>query len=791
MKKTMTEAKGIALTYAPAQQQNAQQQNNRSFLSSDLLLGIIAALVLISGGGMLISLLDLDVYGIVLFLGALLFTGGCVLFASYPQYRKWIVIGASVIFVLLFVFGGKDGFALFFNSIKDLYGMALSRIYLPYAVSDGCNEPLAATLFLLMITMVFAVIVTYMLFMKSKVIFCFVFLFLPFLLIPAATSPHWLWYILLVISLTLSICAGISGGSVNSGAISVWVTSTALIGAALVFTGLFALGGGFEKPALFEKWKMSIAEDFNELRYGRDKTNNFPEGDFRELDSFVFSDDVALEITMTEPESLYLRGYVGSVYSESGWSMMDKSALYDYSNLFYSLHQNGFYGTSQISSAALAVGMVGDPITVTVKNINAKREYIYTPYELIDAESGNSPYRIGDVAPKTADYDDPAVVTYTMLPNQVRDAGKLAEALGNEVKGGDETVLAYLENETAYREFVYASYLELPEKTKTVLESHFDAPDFSDGHESYDDVIQKIYDVLLAETTYNEECGKIPPDAEFLQYFLENSTEGYSVHYATAAALIFRYYGIPARYVEGYVVTPEDVSAAAGNTIAIDGGNAHAWVEYYRDGVGWIPLETTPPYLFIMEQPDEIQSLVSDTLDPNSSQSGMVQMEEDNFEDIEEDEKEPPKESSTSPWLIVSAVFAGILLLLVAAVIVLILRRRKALAQREQMICDAEPRLAVDLLFCHCLELLFAAGIEKQNGSLDQYAPIIRKENRDLGIHYAMFCDLHRETRFSDHPVLEDRKKVFYLFRNEVESFVRSRTGVIKQLIHKYIYHLY
>ena len=64
---------------------------------------------------------------------------------------------------------------------------------------------------------------------------------------------------------------------------------------------------------------------------------------------------------------------------------------------------------------------------------------------------------------------------------------------------------------------------------------------------------------------------------------------------------MFRYFGIPARYVEGYIITPEDAnSAKSGEPIAVTGENAHAWAEYYRDGVGWIPFEATPPYLFVM-----------------------------------------------------------------------------------------------------------------------------------------------------------------------------------------------
>ena len=47
---------------------------------------------------------------------------------------------------------------------------------------------------------------------------------------------------------------------------------------------------------------------------------------------------------------------------------------------------------------------------------------------------------------------------------------------------------------------------------------------------------------------------------------------------------------IPARMVTGYLV-----DAKADAWVEVTGENAHAWAEYYSLGVGWVPLEATPP----------------------------------------------------------------------------------------------------------------------------------------------------------------------------------------------------
>ena len=44
---------------------------------------------------------------------------------------------------------------------------------------------------------------------------------------------------------------------------------------------------------------------------------------------------------------------------------------------------------------------------------------------------------------------------------------------------------------------------------------------------------------------------------------------------------MFRHYGIPARYVEGYLIFPEDVEGQLENAVlTVPEAHAHAWVEF-------------------------------------------------------------------------------------------------------------------------------------------------------------------------------------------------------------------
>lgn len=85
-------------------------------------------------------------------------------------------------------------------------------------------------------------------------------------------------------------------------------------------------------------------DGISSLRYKKGKINTLPDGKLKECGAWSASDDTALSVTMENPDSLYLRGFVGSVYDGSSWESLDTEDAYKQRTLFYWLHQDGFYG---------------------------------------------------------------------------------------------------------------------------------------------------------------------------------------------------------------------------------------------------------------------------------------------------------------------------------------------------------------------------------------------------------------------------------------------------------------
>lgn len=131
-----------------------------------------------------------------------------------------------------------------------------------------------------------------------------------------------------------------------------------------------------------------------------------------------------------------------------------------------------------------------------------------------------------------------------------------------------------------------------------------------------DQAVERLRAYFQKNYPYTLSPGATPKGRDFVEYFLNENKKGYCAHYASSAVLIFRSLGIPARYCEGYAVSMESMannaeredelsyddyysgqntlrSSAVIRTTASD-MNAHAWVEVYEKGHGWVVADVTP-----------------------------------------------------------------------------------------------------------------------------------------------------------------------------------------------------
>lgn len=85
---------------------------------------------------------------------------------------------------------------------------------------------------------------------------------------------------------------------------------------------------------------------------------------------------------------------------------------------------------------------------------------------------------------------------------------------------------------------------------------------------------------------------RIGAAADPVVQFVNEIRAGHCEYFASAAVLMLRSVGVPARYVTGFVV--EEPGMGGGWWIARR-KHAHAWAEAYIEGQGWVRVEPTPP----------------------------------------------------------------------------------------------------------------------------------------------------------------------------------------------------
>jgi len=103
---------------------------------------------------------------------------------------------------------------------------------------------------------------------------------------------------------------------------------------------------------------------------------------------------------------------------------------------------------------------------------------------------------------------------------------------------------------------------------------------------------RRIAQYVRSSASYDLTPEKMGDASDFTKWFLEEGKSGYCIHFASSAAVLLRAAGVPARYVEGYIV-----SCVANQPKTVTGNEAHAWVEYFdKDLMAWRILEATPTY---------------------------------------------------------------------------------------------------------------------------------------------------------------------------------------------------
>ena len=273
--------------------------------------------------------------------------------------------------------------------------------------------------------------------------------------------------------------------------------------------------------------------------------------------------------------AMYLKGFVGGGYGQQEWLAQSDQELENYYRAHDMELPSDFGELANISyEAARELQHNAAPAHIRIEELGGRGNYSIYPYGALLTEEFQV-HGDGTVERKDGEYE----FLYYFL------AGFGGRSILHE---------SLAEAEQDYRQYVYDQFLEYPEQALPRLTAWLEAADIR-----ADNVYTCALDLIQyldRQADYNLDAENNPSGTDFVEYFLFDSREGYCMHFASAAVLALRYFGIPARYAAGYTVSPSDftVSDDGEYTAVLTGRQAHAWAEIYLDAIGWVPVEMTP-----------------------------------------------------------------------------------------------------------------------------------------------------------------------------------------------------
>ncbi len=143
---------------------------------------------------------------------------------------------------------------------------------------------------------------------------------------------------------------------------------------------------------------------------------------------------------------------------------------------------------------------------------------------------------------------------------------------------------------TSYPPWLRRLYIEdLPLATESALSALVEQV-VAGAQTPYDKAVA-IQQFLEANCYYTEREPITPLGKDAAAYFLLESRRGACDLFATAMAVMLRLAEVPARVATGFVSGEHDPHTG---TEVIRGKDAHAWVEVYFPGYGWVPFNPSP-----------------------------------------------------------------------------------------------------------------------------------------------------------------------------------------------------
>lgn len=422
-----------------------------------------------------------------------------------------------------------------------------------------------------------------------------------------------------------------------------------------------------EIPAV-RNFRNCTEKHLRELRYGKD---TLPEGDLRQAGILQASEAHMLTVTAAQAKNLYLRGFVGGRYADGCWQPLSRSdfSTEGRSGMLQWLQTQGF---SVLKAPAEYWSLCGEDEAppenkLEIRVDRASRAYLYLPatVSLLDEQHL---HRVLDT--RFSAQNLLGERSYTLRERSENRPSELLTAADWLTAPQTEEQQQYCAAEAEYRSLVHELYTETDPALTELLQQYF-WTDYDAENAGIYRAVSRVREVLREHIQYTEEPTAAPADTDPIRWMLKTSKAGNSVLFAAAAAEALRLQGIPTRYVEGYYASEAAFLESSDGSVSLSGKDAHAWVEIYFDGMGWLPVDVTPGYYYDAVL---LQQMVNtpETVYKTAAEDGREQMDALSTAESAGPLRSAEEEESETPFGLWTQYLLGLLVLLLLLLFLLL-----------------------------------------------------------------------------------------------------------------------
>lgn len=527
--------------------------------------------------------------------------------------------------------------------------------------------------------------------------------------------------------------------------------------------------------------KEHCLNQINAIRYG---TGTLTEGNIKKGNRLNQGNQKVLQVTSTDiPKLLHLKGYVGSKYENNQWKELDSSAYVKEEGIIKWLKENKFDANDQYHQF-LILGAMNNQEALALKkmkisNVGTSRKFLYLP-SVFDELKSESKYR---------NNQDWQVVSKEFLGTKQYQFTYLNENIQSELIKSpqwltnrdlqSEAQMQYLTFESVYRNFVYNNYCKIGAKSEATIQRALNLTKTEEA--TIYSATKSIRQALERQLTVSDELKFTKNSKNYLYELLLKQKKGNSVAYATTATLAYRMLGFPARYVEGYYYKAKDSKK---KSITLTTKDAHAWVEVYFDGIGWLPIEVTPGFY---ESDYTVKKDNQETSKPKEEKDDQKQKK--NKDDSTDKPKDKKIKDESGPVFGLNQYIAIAILVIYGIMLIFLileLQRKLRLNYRTMKIGDLTTKKQTRYLFSYMCKLLkrfhLVVNANKPYEILEHWDSVyVKKES------YERIVGIIQKNVFGELELKKNELRIIEYFYRKHRGLLYQNANILKKFAYRYI----